>query len=192
MSDPVNALDGFTAIFLGGISPTVTNYQLKWGLVGWPSETTSDEDGIVWYRRKGKDGHAKILVPNSDVARVLAVELEVSGQKLRVARWQSKALSHRMPAVATNRQKSEMAVKARQERKSEMATKQARHHVKSKVAMKEQAMFVAELLHAQAVPNARRLYSQVASTTEARMKSVETAVHDMKQMLKRLMKQDGV
>ena len=69
---------------------------------------------------------------------------------------------------------------------------QARHHVKS-VAMKEQAMFVAEFLHAQAVPNARRLYSQVASNTaEARMKFMETAVHDMKQMLKRLMKQDGV
>ena len=39
----------------------------------------------------------------------------------------------------------------------------------------------------------RRLYSQVASNTaEARMKFMETAVHDMKQMLKRLMKQDGV
>ena len=58
--------------------------------------------------------------------------------------------------------------------------------------MKEQAMFVAEFFRAQAVPNARRLYSQVASTTEARIKSVETAMHDMKQMLKRLMKQDGV
>ena len=83
-------------------------------------------------------------------------------------------------------------MKARQERvKSE---KQARHHIKSKVpAMKEQAMFVAEFLHAQAVPNARRLYSQVASNTaETRMKSMETAVHDMRQMLKRLMKQDGV
>ena len=97
-----------------------------------------------------------------------------------------------MPAVATNRRKSEMAVKARQERKSEMAMK-ARHHVKSTVPMKEQAMFVAEFLHAQAVPNARRLYSQVASNTaETRMKSMETAVHDMRQMLKRLMKQDGV
>ncbi len=71
--------------------------------------------------------------------RVLAMELDVSGQKLPVARWQSKAPSHRVPAVATNRRKSEMA--ARQERKSEMAMKQARQ---------EQAKFVADLLHAQA------------------------------------------
>ncbi len=140
---------------------------------------------IVRYHRNAT-GHAKILVQNSDVGRVLGLELEVSGQKLRVARWQ-KAPSHRVPAVATNRRKSEMAVKARQERKSEQA-----RHVKSKVAMKEQAMFLAEFFHAQAVPNARRLYSQVASTTEARIKSVETAMHDMKQMLKCLMKQDGV
>ena len=104
----------------------------------------------------------------------------MSGHKLRavVAKWRS---SKAASAYATNRWKSEVAA----------MKEQAHHHVKSKVAMKEQAMFIAEFLHAQAVPNARRLYSQVASNTEARMKSIETRMHDMKQMLKRLMK-DGV
>ncbi len=105
------------------------------------------------------------------------MKLEVSGQKLRVARWQSKAPSHRVPAVVTNRRKSEMAMKACQERvKSEMAMKQARQ---------EQAMFVADLLRAQAAP--RRLYSQVANTADsARMKSMETAIYGVRQLLERL------
>ena len=102
------------------------------------------------------------------------MELKVSGQKLRVARWQSKAPSHRVAAVATNRRKSEMAMKqARQERKSEQARQ-------------EQARFVADLLRAQAAPNVRRLYSQVASNTaEARMKSMETAINGLRQLLER-------
>ena len=66
---------------------------------------------------------------------------------------------------------------------------QARHHIKSEVAMKEQARFVAEFLHAQAGPNVRRLYSQVASNTaEARMKSMETAIYGVRQLLERLTK----
>ena len=61
---------------------------------------------------------------------------------------------------------------------------QARHHIKSEVAMKEQARFVAEFLHAQAGPNVRRLYSQVASNTaEARMKSMETVIYGVRQLL---------
>ena len=87
-----------------------------------------------------------------------------------------------MPAVAyaTNRRKSEMAKQARQERKSEMAVKQARQ---------EQARFVADLLHAQAAPNVRRLYSQVTlNTAEARMKSMETAIYGVRQLLERLTK----
>ena len=104
----------------------------------------------------------------------------MSGHKLRVAKWRSSKVPSPAPAY---RWKSEVAA----------MKEQARHHVNSKVAMKEQAMFVAEFLHAQAVPNARRLYSHVASNTaEARMKFMETAMHDTKQMLKRLMKQDGV
>ena len=55
--------------------------------------------------------------------------------------------------------------------------------------MKERARFVAEFLDAQAGPSGRRLYSQVASNTaEARMKSMETAVDEVRQLLKRLMK----
>ena len=146
--------------------------------VSWPSETASDQDKIVRYYRKAKDGHAKILVPNSYVVRVLALELEVFGQKLRVARWQSKAPSHRVPAVATNRRKSEMAMKARQERMKSVAMKQARQ---------EQARFVADLLRAQAAP--RRLYSQVVNTADsARMRSMETEINVVRQLLERLTK----
>ena len=135
---------------------------------------------VRFHPKAERGGHAKIQIPNGDVDRVLELDLSVSGHKLRVAKWRSSKVPSPAPAT-TNRWKSEVAAK------------QARHHVKSKVAMKEQAMFVAEFLHAQAVPNARRLYSQVASSTaEARMKFMETAVHDTKQILKRLMKQDGV
>ena len=63
------------------------------------------------------------------------------------------------------------------------------HHVKSEMAMKDQARFFVEFLDAQAHPSGRRLYSQVASNTaEARMKFMEIAMYDMRQMLKHLMK----
>ena len=39
------------------------------------------------YHRKAKFGYAKILVPNGDVVQILELDLSVSGQKLRVARW---------------------------------------------------------------------------------------------------------
>ena len=171
-SDPVNA-DGSTSIFVGDIPMVVTVDQLQ-VMLGVKAE-------IVRYHEDRKFGHAKIIVSKLDVVRVLELELTVSGQKLRVARWRSKAPSHRVPAVATNRRKSEMAMKqARQERKSEMAMKQARQ---------EQARFVADLLRAQAAPNIRRLYSQVASNTaEARMKSMETAIDGVRQLLERLTK----
>ncbi len=165
-SDPVNA-EGFTSIFLGGIPPTATDDQLQ--------VMSGTKANIVRYHRNAT-GHAKILVQNSDVVRVLALELTVSGQKLRVARWRSKAPSHRVPAVAyaTNRRKSEVAKQARQERKLDMAVKQARQ---------EQASFVADLLHAQAAPNVRRLYSQVTSNTaETRM---ITAINGLRQLLER-------
>ena len=56
--------------------------------------------------------------------------------------------------------------------------------------MKEQARFVAEFFHARAgPPGGRRLYSQVASNTaEARMKSMETAIYGVRQLLERLTK----
>ena len=112
------------------------------------------------------------FLSKSDAVRVLELQLTVSGQKLRVARWRSKAPVHRVPAVATNRRKSEMT--ARKERKSAQARQQ-------------QARFVADLFLAQAAP--KRLYSQVASNTaEKRMKSMETAIFDVKQLLERLTK----
>ena len=79
-----------------------------------------------------------------------------------------------MPAVAyaTNRRNGRQVVK------SEAAT-----------AMKERASFVAEFLDAQAGPGGRRLYSQVASNTaEVRMKSMETAIYGVRQLLERLTK----
>ena len=107
----------------------------------------------------------------------------MSGHKLRVAKWRSSKVPSPAPAYATNRWKSEVAMK-----------EQARHYASQVGSGYERATrFVAEFLHAQAAPNVRRLYSQVASNTaEARMKFMETAMNDMKQMLKRLMKQGGV
>ena len=169
-SDPVNA-DGSTSIFMGDIPMAATVDQLQ-VMIGVEAE-------IVRYHENRKFGHAKIVLSQLDAVRVLELQLTVSGQKLRVARWQSKAPAHRVPAIATNRRKSEMAVKARQ----------ARHHVKSEQARQEQARFVADILLAQAAPNARRLYSQVTSNTaEARMKSMETAVYGVRQLLERLTK----
>ena len=56
-----------------------------------------------------------------------------------------------------------------------------------KQARQEQARFVADLLRAQAAPNIRRLYSQVASNAaEARM--METAIDGVRQLLERLTK----
>ena len=59
-------------------------------------------------------------------------------------------------------------------------------------ARKERACFVAEFLDAQAGPGGRRLYSQVASktteakTAEAHMKSMETAICDVRRLLQNL------
>ena len=104
LSDPVNA-DGFTSIFVGVIPMAVTDDQLQ-VMLGTKAK-------IGRYHRKAKVGYEKILVPNWDVVRVLELELTVAGQKLRVARWRSKAPSHRVPAVAyaTNRRKLEVAMK---------------------------------------------------------------------------------
>ena len=115
-------------------------------------------------------GHAEIQIPNGDVDRVLELDLSVTGHKLRVAKWQSFKGPPAQFANATNRWN--------------------RWAVKSEgVAMKERARFVAEFLDAQAGPSGRRLYSQVASNTaEARMKSMETAVYEVRQLLKRFMK----
>ena len=96
----------------------------------------------------------------------------MSGHKLRVAKWRSfKAPVHRVSAFAyaTNRRNGRQAVVA--------------------TAMRERARFVAEFLDAQAGPGGRRLYSQVASNTaEARMKSMETAIYGVRQLLERLTK----
>ena len=128
---------------------------------------------IARFHPKAKVGYAKVQIPNGDVDRVLELDLSVSGHKLRVAKWQKAPAPAPAPAQlanATNRW-------SRQAAKSEG------------VAMKERARFVSEFLDAQAGPSGRGSYSQVASNTaEARMKSMETAMYDMRQMLKRLMK----
>ena len=112
-------------------------------------------------------GFASILIQNEDVDRVLKLDLSVAGHRLRVAKWRSsKGPVHRAPAVATTNR-----------RNGHQAT------------MKEQARFVMEFLDAQAArPGDRRLYSQAvaSNTSEARMKSMETAIYEVKQLLKRL------
>ena len=148
---------------------------------------------IKRYHAKAKKGHAEIQIPKEhkfgdELDDGFELESKVTGLRFRVAKWQSKTPSHRVPAVATNRRKSEMAVKARQERKSEKSSPRAESEA-VKQARKEQARFVADLLHAQAAPNVRRLYSQVISNTaEARMKSMETAINGVRQLLERLTK----
>ena len=100
----------------------------------------------------------------------MKLDLSVAGHKLRVAKWgSSKGPVHRAPAVAsTNRRNGQ--------------------------ATKEQARFVMEFLDAQAArPGDRRLYSQAVApnTSEARMKSMETEIYDVKQLLKRLSERAG-
>ena len=110
-------------------------------------------------RRRNRSG--RIFVPDDDVGRVLKLE-SVSGHKLRVEKWRSS----KAPSYHTNRH-------GRQAIKEDVTT-----------TMKERARFAAEFL-AQTRPE--RSYSQVVSNkVEARMKSMETAIYDVKQLLKRL------
>ena len=114
-------------------------------------------------RRRNRSG--KILVPDDDVGRVLKLE-SVSGHKLRVEKWRS----FKAPSYHTNRH-------GRQAIKLEDVT----------TTVKERARFAAEFLNAQTRPEGHRLYSQVVSNkVEARMKSMETAMYDVKQLLKRM------
>ena len=159
--EPTQFATGLTSIFVGAIPKAVTDDQLQ-VMLGTKAH-------IGRRHGKAKFGYAKILIPNEDMDRVLRLDLSVSGHKFRVAKWRSlKAPSHRVPAFVydTNRRNG---------------------HFKSEVAMKEQARFVVEFLDAQARPGSWRLYSQVASNTaEARMKSMETAIYDVRQLLQHL------
>ena len=110
-------------------------------------------------RRRNRSG--RIFVPDDDVGRVLKLE-SVSGHKLRVEKWRSS----KAPSYHTNRH-------GRQAIKEDVTT-----------TMKERARFAAEFL-AQTRPE--RSYSQVVSNkVEDRMKSMETAMYDVKQLLKRM------
>ena len=153
----------FTSIFVGVISMAVTDDQLQ-VMLGAKAKK------IRRYHEKAKFGHASILIPNRDVDRVLKLDLSVAGHKLRVATWRSEA-PHRVPAYVTNRHRN-----GRQPA------------IVATAVIKEQALFVAEFLDAQAGPAGRRsVYSQVASNTaEVRMKSMETAIYGVKQLLERL------
>ena len=199
-----------TSIFVGPIPRDWTDEKLQcFADVYLLAEGEGVARIIKRYHAKAKKGHAEIQIPKEhkfgdELDDGFVLESKVTGLRFRVAKWQSKTPPHRVPAVATNRRKSEMAVKARQERKSEKSSPRAESEA-VKQARKEQARFVADLLHAQAAPNVRRLYSQVISNTaetrmksmetainvvsnkvEARMKSMETAMYDVKQLLKRM------
>ena len=179
------------SIFVGPIPRDWTDEKLQ----SFADYLLAEGEGVARiikrYHAKAKKGHAEIQIPKEhkfgdELDDGFELESTMTGLRFRVAKWQSKTPSHRVPAVATNRRKSEMAVKARQERKSEKSSPRAESEA-VKQARKEQARFVADLLHAQAAPNVRRLYSQVISNTaEVRMKSMETAMYDVKQLLKRM------
>ena len=110
-------------------------------------------------RRRNRSG--RISVPDDDLGRVLKLK-SVAGHKLRVEKWRSS----KAPSYHTNRH-------GRQAIKEDVTT-----------TMKERARFAAEFL-AQTRPE--RSYSQVVSNkVEARMKSMETAMYDVKQLLKRM------
>ena len=117
-------------------------------------------------RRNKNRKFVKVFIPDDDVGRILKLDILVSGHKLRVEKWRSsKGPVHRAPAVASTSRNGHQATK-------------------------EQARFVMEFLDAQAArPGDRRLYSQVASNnSEARMKSMETAIYDVRQLMKCLSK----
>ena len=116
-------------------------------------------------RRRKNRKFVKALVPDDEVGRILKLE-SVSGHKLRVEKWRS----FKAPSYHTNHH-------GRQAIKLEDVT----------TTVKERARFVAEFLNAQTRPVGQRLFSQVVSNkTEARMKSMETAMYDVKHLLKRL------
>ena len=137
--------------------------SIFWGV---PKTVTDDQlqavvgiNAKIGRRRRNRSG--RIFVPDDDVGRVLKLE-SVSGHKLRVEKWRSS----KAPSYHTNRH-------GRQAIKEDVTT-----------TMKERAKFAAEFL-AQTRPE--RSYSQVVSNkVEARMKSMETAMYDVKQLLKRM------
>ena len=142
--------------------------------VGVPKTVTVDQLQVILGveakigRRHKNRKFVKVFVPDDDVGRVLKLDLSVSGHKLRVEKWRS----YKAPSYRTNRQKGRQAVKL-----EDVAA-----------TVKERARFVAEFF-AQSRPEGRRLYSQVASnTSEARMKSMKTAIYDVRQLLKCLSK----
>ena len=130
---------------------------------GVPKTVTDDQlQGILGVNAKigrRRKNRLKVRVPDDDVGRVLKLE-SVSGHKLRVEKWRS----FKAPSYHTNRH-------GRQAIKLEDVT----------TTGKERARFVAEFLNAQTRPEGQRLYSQVVSNkAEARMKSIETAMYDVK------------
>ena len=162
----------FTSIFVGGIPMAMTEDQLR-VVLGAKGKARI----IERYHKKAKVGHAKVQIlmgrfGDDELDQGLELESPVTGQKLRIAKWQSSKAP--APAVArANNRWSRQAIKS-----EEVAT-----------ATKMRARFVAEFLDAQTGQSGRRLYSQVASNTvEIRMKSMETAIYDTGKILKRFMK----
>ena len=165
----------FTSIFVGGIPMTMTVDKLR-VVLGAKFEAAI----IERYHEKAKVGHAKVHIlmrrfGDDELDQGLELESPVTGQSLRIARWQSS----KAPAPAVARAKNRWSRRSRQATKSEEVA----------TATKMQARFVAEFLDAQTGPSGKRLYSQVASNNvEIRMKSMETAIYDMGKMLKRVLK----
>ncbi len=150
-------------IYVGKIPKTVRNVELQ--------EKFHTKDPVERFGR-GRYGFAKLFVPNDTVLQVLSQDSTLCGRKLRVAKW----------VVPVARVVTAVVSKSRDGRRG-----QNRSSVK-------EARFVADFLAAQARPDGdprgRSLYSRVLApdktADQRRMKSMETAICDIRKLLERL------
>ena len=149
-------------------------------------------------KKKGKIGFAKVLVPDGEVDRALSQDSSVSGRKLRVVRWDGGPVGPRpgctirllrLPPVESG-PNIEAAV-----RLFEIVKFQVRPvdgYICEQWLDKGASVFCRGVLGCprglQKSLRGQQLYSHVAvdKTAETRMKSMETAMYDMRRLLERL------
>ena len=167
------------AIFVKGIPGTVGNNELQ---------TVFNTEALVG---RFESGHCKVLVPESELGRALS-QNSVSGHEIRVKKWRVREDHHpTVPQAASF--DTRRSGRRNQHRKipSAVCTTSV-----SNGLIKERAYFVAEFLAAQARPRGvsqksggqQQLYSHVIGPdkAEVRMKSMETAIYDIRRLLERL------
>ncbi len=159
-------------IYVGKIPKTVRNVELQ--------EKFHTKDPVERFGR-GRYGSAKLLVPNDTVLQVLSQDSTLCGRKLRVAKWVVPV------APVATAPVSKRDGHRHHSRKTSTACVSAGSSVK-------EARFVADFLAAQARPDGdprgRLLYSRVLAPDKTddqrRMKSMETAICDIRKLLERL------